>query len=283
MYISCGYNVGIWDKFLLYRTTDIIFKTAMGDFQWPKLHSKYDNWLIHFKKLLEWSDKQINLLFPSETNIKIYYGYLLWRIAIPKWWFSRAARRQRGRWTWIRKWGRWRRHGCNWGSGYRGRARRWRRETNLTTSSYLLWSNGWRCCWRAGSRVQHQCCSNSRHYTICCWLNRTRWLVSWSCKYYIISFSIKTENKYLYTFTVNVTLYLSKYSANMNMIQTPFLRTRHKKLIYWSCIHAMCPFDLSIFNTKSRGWSRSSSSSIVSDYGLDDWGLLPERGRGFFF
>jgi hypothetical protein len=29
--------------------------------------------------------------------------------------------------------------------------------------------------------------------------------------------------------------------------------------------------------------SRGSSGSIVSDYGLDDWGLIPGRGKGFFF
>jgi hypothetical protein len=28
--------------------------------------------------------------------------------------------------------------------------------------------------------------------------------------------------------------------------------------------------------------SRDSSVSIVSDYGLDDWGSIPDRGRGFF-
>jgi hypothetical protein len=28
--------------------------------------------------------------------------------------------------------------------------------------------------------------------------------------------------------------------------------------------------------------SRGSSVSIVSDYGLDDWGSIPDRGRGFF-
>jgi hypothetical protein len=30
-------------------------------------------------------------------------------------------------------------------------------------------------------------------------------------------------------------------------------------------------------------WSRGSSGSIVSDYGLDDRGSIPDRGRGFFF
>jgi hypothetical protein len=30
-------------------------------------------------------------------------------------------------------------------------------------------------------------------------------------------------------------------------------------------------------------WSRGSSGSIVTDYGLDDWGSIPDRGRGFFF
>jgi hypothetical protein len=29
--------------------------------------------------------------------------------------------------------------------------------------------------------------------------------------------------------------------------------------------------------------SRGSSGSIVSDYGLDDRGLIPDKGRGFFF
>jgi hypothetical protein len=29
-------------------------------------------------------------------------------------------------------------------------------------------------------------------------------------------------------------------------------------------------------------WSRGSSVSIVSDYGLDDRGSIPDRGRGFF-
>jgi hypothetical protein len=30
-------------------------------------------------------------------------------------------------------------------------------------------------------------------------------------------------------------------------------------------------------------WSRGSSVSIVSDYGLYDRGSIPDRGRGFFF
>jgi hypothetical protein len=29
--------------------------------------------------------------------------------------------------------------------------------------------------------------------------------------------------------------------------------------------------------------SRGSSGSIVSDYGLDDRGSIPDKGRGFFF
>jgi hypothetical protein len=36
--------------------------------------------------------------------------------------------------------------------------------------------------------------------------------------------------------------------------------------------------------TYVRGFrSRGSSGSIVSDYGLDDRGSIPHRGRGFFF
>jgi hypothetical protein len=30
-------------------------------------------------------------------------------------------------------------------------------------------------------------------------------------------------------------------------------------------------------------WSRGSSVSIVSDYGLDEWGLISGRGKEFFF
>jgi hypothetical protein len=30
----------------------------------------------------------------------------------------------------------------------------------------------------------------------------------------------------------------------------------------------------------SRSWG--SSVSVVSDYRLDDWGLIPSRGKGFF-
>jgi hypothetical protein len=29
--------------------------------------------------------------------------------------------------------------------------------------------------------------------------------------------------------------------------------------------------------------SRGSSVSIVSEYGLDGWGLIPDKGKGFFF
>jgi hypothetical protein len=31
-----------------------------------------------------------------------------------------------------------------------------------------------------------------------------------------------------------------------------------------------------------KGWSRGSSVNILSDYGLDDRGSIPDRGRGFF-
>jgi hypothetical protein len=34
--------------------------------------------------------------------------------------------------------------------------------------------------------------------------------------------------------------------------------------------------------TTTTNWSRSSSVSIVSDYGLDDRGSIPDRDRGFF-
>jgi hypothetical protein len=36
-------------------------------------------------------------------------------------------------------------------------------------------------------------------------------------------------------------------------------------------------------NMSLREKSRGSSGNIVSDYGLDDRGSIPERGRGFFF
>jgi hypothetical protein len=37
------------------------------------------------------------------------------------------------------------------------------------------------------------------------------------------------------------------------------------------------------FSLKAVPRSRGSSVSIVSDYGLDDRGSIPERSRGFFF
>jgi hypothetical protein len=42
----------------------------------------------------------------------------------------------------------------------------------------------------------------------------------------------------------------------------------------FSLLNLICSFHLR---------SRSSSGSIVSDYGLDDRGSIPDRGRGFFF
>jgi hypothetical protein len=38
-----------------------------------------------------------------------------------------------------------------------------------------------------------------------------------------------------------------------------------------------------IYKSNARKMSRGSSVSIVSDYGLDDRGSIPDRGRGFFF
>jgi hypothetical protein len=39
----------------------------------------------------------------------------------------------------------------------------------------------------------------------------------------------------------------------------------------------------SFFRSFLYTWSRGSSGSIVSDYGLDDRGSIPDRGGGFFF
>jgi hypothetical protein len=39
---------------------------------------------------------------------------------------------------------------------------------------------------------------------------------------------------------------------------------------------------LRILSSIGLMWSCSSSGSIVSDYGLDDRGSIPNRGRGFF-
>jgi hypothetical protein len=41
------------------------------------------------------------------------------------------------------------------------------------------------------------------------------------------------------------------------------------------------PMQRKILGSLTR-WSRSSSGSTVSDYGLDDRGSIPDRGRGFF-
>jgi hypothetical protein len=40
---------------------------------------------------------------------------------------------------------------------------------------------------------------------------------------------------------------------------------------------------LKIYTNRIREGSRGSSVSIVTDYGLDDRGSIPDRGRGFFF
>jgi hypothetical protein len=34
---------------------------------------------------------------------------------------------------------------------------------------------------------------------------------------------------------------------------------------------------------KIYSWSRGISGSVVSDYGLDDRGSIPDKGRGIFF
>jgi hypothetical protein len=39
----------------------------------------------------------------------------------------------------------------------------------------------------------------------------------------------------------------------------------------------------SYMQSTSNMSTRGSSGSIVSDYGLDDRGSIPDRGRGFFF
>jgi hypothetical protein len=38
--------------------------------------------------------------------------------------------------------------------------------------------------------------------------------------------------------------------------------------------------ELTNVSANIRSWG--SSVSIVTDYGLDDWCLIPDRGRGFF-
>jgi hypothetical protein len=41
--------------------------------------------------------------------------------------------------------------------------------------------------------------------------------------------------------------------------------------------------DSIIFKHNIKEWSCGSSGSIMSDYGLDNRGSIPDRGRGFFF
>jgi hypothetical protein len=55
-------------------------------------------------------------------------------------------------------------------------------------------------------------------------------------------------------------------------------------------ICTLLPELLGVTKTRQMRWmgyvvcrSHGSSDSIVSDYRLDDWGLIPDRGRGFFF
>jgi hypothetical protein len=60
--------------------------------------------------------------------------------------------------------------------------------------------------------------------------------------------------------------------------------TEFLKLLGWFPkvlkLNAVCVFDVNALNESIT--SRGSSVSIVSDYGLDDQGSIPDRSRGFF-
>jgi hypothetical protein len=47
--------------------------------------------------------------------------------------------------------------------------------------------------------------------------------------------------------------------------------------------YLVCKDESQIFFLLQVQGSQGSSVSIVSDYGLDDRGSIPDRGRGFFF
>jgi hypothetical protein len=49
-----------------------------------------------------------------------------------------------------------------------------------------------------------------------------------------------------------------------------------------SGIRQICKLVIDYFGRYFFKWSRGSSVSVVSDYGLDDRGSIPDRGRGFF-
>jgi hypothetical protein len=47
-------------------------------------------------------------------------------------------------------------------------------------------------------------------------------------------------------------------------------------------INIFCEQNAELLIVKAGDRSRVSSGSIVSDYGLDDRGSIPSRGKGFF-
>jgi hypothetical protein len=49
------------------------------------------------------------------------------------------------------------------------------------------------------------------------------------------------------------------------------------------CTNIYSRITFEIQPSHNLSWSRGSSGSIVSDYGLDDRGSIPDGGRGFFF
>jgi hypothetical protein len=49
------------------------------------------------------------------------------------------------------------------------------------------------------------------------------------------------------------------------------------------CLSSYCGYDFGLQSIFFLPWSRSSSVSIVSDYGLNNRSSIPDRGIGFFF
>jgi hypothetical protein len=74
-----------------------------------------------------------------------------------------------------------------------------------------------------------------------------------------------------------------------------FKRLTESKLKKFTTFHSL-DLRLMTYSAKAKNWrvhsfiifycnvkSRGSRGSIVSDHGLDDWGSILDRGRGFFF
>jgi hypothetical protein len=89
----------------------------------------------------------------------------------------------------------------------------------------------------------------------------------------MLIFSLRRAHQFL--------LVLNNYRFTSNKFGCPTRNTC--SLVSESSKYLIRNFNWQFASRTRHRWSRGSSVSIVSDYGLDDRGLIPDRCRGVFF